>query len=245
MHALSRRQAALGVSALSLLALGAGVAAAVVVTSGRASEVDLTSAALVPEDAVYFAGFNTDLGSSQWANAFGVVERLGQDNPRQQLEDSARDDGGLDWQKDVEPFLSGRRRLLCHQLRWLERLPRRDRPALRRLCPRTRSGARAAPLPRRPAHLPGRQLRRGRGGPAFLAVIGSHLAATHDEGFPEGRHRRQPGPRPRPLRKPRLHPPARRAQRGLPRLRLRGPLARPGPGRWGRFPGRARPCRVG
>jgi len=75
-------------------------------TSSRASEVNLTTASLVPEDAgVYFA-LNTDLTSSQWVNTFNLAERLGQDDPEEELKDGA-EEGGLDWEDDITPFLGG------------------------------------------------------------------------------------------------------------------------------------------
>lgn len=89
-----------------LVAIGALVGGAILFTSGKASEVNLTSAALVPNDAgVYFA-LNTDLTSSQWVNTFHLAERLGQDNPEDELKDGA-DEAGLDWEDDVAPFLGG------------------------------------------------------------------------------------------------------------------------------------------
>lgn len=89
-----------------LVAVAAIVAGVILITSSKASEVNLTTAGLVPEDAgVYFA-INTDLSSSQWVSTFRLAERLGADDPEDQLKDGA-DVAGLDWDDDVAPFLGG------------------------------------------------------------------------------------------------------------------------------------------
>ena len=89
-----------------LVAVAAIVGGAILFTSSRASEVNLTTASLVPDDAgVYFA-LNTDLSSSQWVNTFHLAERLGTDDPEGQLKDGV-DEAGLDWEDDVAPFLGG------------------------------------------------------------------------------------------------------------------------------------------
>ena len=92
--------AALGLSA-------AVVAGFVMFTSGKAGGVNLTSASLVPADAGVYVAFNTDLKSPQWVAAFDLIERLGEDDPEGQLRESAEDDGDLDWEEDVQPFLGG------------------------------------------------------------------------------------------------------------------------------------------
>lgn len=91
---------------LGLAAVGAIVAGFILFQSGKASEVDLTTAGLVPADAGFYVAINTDLSSEQWVAAFNLIERLGQDNPRGELEDAV-DDVGQDWEKDVVPFLGG------------------------------------------------------------------------------------------------------------------------------------------
>jgi hypothetical protein len=89
-----------------LVAVAAVIGGAVLFTSSRASEVNLTTASLVPDDAgVYFA-LNTDLSSSQWVNTFRLAERLGADKPEDQLKTGV-DDAGFDWEDDVAPFLGG------------------------------------------------------------------------------------------------------------------------------------------
>ncbi|MGE3073530.1 MAG: DUF3352 domain-containing protein [Dehalococcoidia bacterium] len=102
---MSQKSLGLAITA-GLVAIGALVGGAILFTSGKASEVNLTSAGLVPDDAgVYFA-LNTDLTSSQWVNAFQLAERLGQDDPEDELKNGA-DEAGLDWEDDVAPFLGG------------------------------------------------------------------------------------------------------------------------------------------
>lgn len=85
---------------------GAVAASALLFTSGKADEVNLTSANLVPEDAAVYVGLNTDLKSSQWVNAFAVAKKLGRKDPEQELKDSVTI-GGLDWEDEVAPFLGG------------------------------------------------------------------------------------------------------------------------------------------
>ncbi len=94
------------------LAVALGVSAAVVagfvmLTSGKAGGVNLTSASLVPADAGVYVAYNTDLKSPQWVAAFDLIERLGEDDPEGQIKDSAEGEGGLDWENDVQPFLGG------------------------------------------------------------------------------------------------------------------------------------------
>ncbi|MBA4180011.1 MAG: hypothetical protein C0506_05420 [Anaerolinea sp.] len=91
---------------VGLAVVAAAIAGVVLFTSSRATEVDLTTAKLVPEDAGIYVALNTDLASSQWVAAFKLIERLGTENPEDKLRDSA-EDGGVDWEKDVAPFLGG------------------------------------------------------------------------------------------------------------------------------------------
>ena len=105
MTALPARQYGILIT-LGLAAVAAAIVGAVLFTSGRASEVDLTTANFVPADAGIYVAFNTDLASSQWVAAFKLIERLGEDDPEDRLHESA-EDGGVDWEKDVAPFLGG------------------------------------------------------------------------------------------------------------------------------------------
>ncbi len=89
-----------------LVAVAAIVGGAILFTSSRASEVNLTTASLVPEDAGIYLALNTDLSSSQWVNTFHLAERLGADDPEDQLHNGV-DEAGLDWEDDVAPFLGG------------------------------------------------------------------------------------------------------------------------------------------
>jgi hypothetical protein len=90
----------------ALVAVAAVVGGAIWYTSGKASDVNLTTASLVPEDAGFYFALNTDLTSSQWVSTFNLAERLGQDDPEEQLKDTA-DEVDIDWDDDVAPFLGG------------------------------------------------------------------------------------------------------------------------------------------
>lgn len=105
MSTLPRRQGGVFLT-IGLAAVGALVAAVILFASGKASEVDLTTAKLVPADAGVYVAFNTDLSSSQWVSTFKLLEKLGVDDPEGQLKDEA-DSGGVDWENDVAPFLGG------------------------------------------------------------------------------------------------------------------------------------------
>ena len=72
---------------LGLAVVGAVVAAFILFSSGKATDVDLTTARLVPADASLYFALNTDLSSDQWVATFKLIERLGQKNPQQELED--------------------------------------------------------------------------------------------------------------------------------------------------------------
>lgn len=85
---------------------GAIVAAAILFTSSKASDVNLTTASLVPADAGVYVALNTDLSSSQWVSTFKLVEKLGADDPEGELKDGA-EESGFDWEDDVAPFLGG------------------------------------------------------------------------------------------------------------------------------------------
>ena len=89
-----------------VVAVGAIVGGAILFTSSKASEVNLTTASLVPEDAGFYFALNTDLTSDQWVNTFKLAERLGADDPEDELKDGA-DEAGLDWEDEIAPFLGG------------------------------------------------------------------------------------------------------------------------------------------
>jgi len=91
---------------IGLAMVGAIVAGFILFSSSKASEVDLSTARLVPADASLYFAINTDLSSDQWIAAFRLIERLGTDDPQGELEDSV-DESGADWEKDVVPFLGG------------------------------------------------------------------------------------------------------------------------------------------
>ncbi len=91
---------------IGLAAVAALVAGLVLFQSGNAKGVNLTTAELVPADAGIYFALNTDLSSSQWISAFKLIERMGQDDPRSELEDAV-EKLSYDWDDDVAPFLGG------------------------------------------------------------------------------------------------------------------------------------------
>lgn len=106
MSTLPRRQNGIYIT-MAIAIIGAVAAGIVLYTSSQATEVELTSAELVPDDAgVYFA-LNTDLSSDQWVAAFDLSRRLGgPEDARTALEDGAEEED-LGWDDDVAPFLGG------------------------------------------------------------------------------------------------------------------------------------------
>jgi hypothetical protein len=92
---------------IAVVIAGAAVAGAVFFMSGRAQEVNLTTASLVPGDAVVYVALNTDLSSGEWVSAFRLATRLSGDNAKDSLRDAIEDEGGVDWERDVAPFLGG------------------------------------------------------------------------------------------------------------------------------------------
>ena len=91
---------------IGIAVVGAAVAGAILFTSSRADEVNLTTAQLVPADAGLYLALNTDLSSEQWVATFNLVEKLGEDDPEEELRDGA-EETGIDWENDVAPFLGG------------------------------------------------------------------------------------------------------------------------------------------
>src|SRR3990170_3758525 len=77
----------------ALALVGGVVAMAVVITSGRASGVDLTTANLVPADAGIYLAINTNLSSSQWVSAFDLLEQFGVEDPEEELRDAVEEEG--------------------------------------------------------------------------------------------------------------------------------------------------------
>jgi hypothetical protein len=89
------------------LALGAVLTAAVVVSGCGASPAQIPdSASLAPADAVVFATFTTDAGSSQWQKAERVLDRIPglRDSLVGGIEQELADDA-VDWETDVAPAL--------------------------------------------------------------------------------------------------------------------------------------------
>lgn len=103
---------------LVLAVVGAAVAGAVLFTSSRADEVELTTAELVPVDTAIYAALNTDLSSGQWVRSFDLVKRMGRADPEQALRDSVEEDGDVDWEKDVAPFLGGNAAVFASGIDW-------------------------------------------------------------------------------------------------------------------------------
>ena len=92
---------------VGLAVVAAVVAGALFLTSSSADEIDLTTAELVPADAGVYIALNTDLASTQWIDAFALIERLGEEDPEGQLRDSVEQQGDFDWEDDIAPFLGG------------------------------------------------------------------------------------------------------------------------------------------
>jgi hypothetical protein len=92
---------------LAVVVAGAAVAGAVFFMSGRAQEVKLTTATLVPGDAVLYVALNTDLSSREWVAGFRLATRLSGDDAERGLRDAIEAEGGVDWGRDVAPFLGG------------------------------------------------------------------------------------------------------------------------------------------
>lgn len=93
---------------LGVAVVGALVAGLVLYTSSQASEVELTSAELVPGNAGIYLALNTDLSSDQWVAAFELARRMGgPEDAEAELRDSAEEEGDVDWEEDVAPFLGG------------------------------------------------------------------------------------------------------------------------------------------
>lgn len=106
MSTLPRAQSGLLLAAV-IAVVGAIVGGVILVTSGGASDVNLTTARFVPADAGVYVAFNTDLSSSQWVSAFNIIEKLGQKDPKGELKRNAQEGGGIGWDHDVAPFLGG------------------------------------------------------------------------------------------------------------------------------------------
>ncbi|MFQ5381571.1 MAG: DUF3352 domain-containing protein [Dehalococcoidia bacterium] len=100
-------RARIGIGFGAVLAFtAAAVAAIVLLASGKAGEVDLTTAGYVPADAGVYVAVNTDLSSPSWVSAFDLARRLGKDDPEGALRDAGESED-LNWEADVVPFLGG------------------------------------------------------------------------------------------------------------------------------------------
>lgn len=101
----SRRNAIL--LTVVVAALAAAVAGFFFFRSGKASGVNLTTAELVPEDALVYVGINTDLASNQWVTAFKLAERMGVEDAEEEFRDLFEDEADVDFDEEVAPFLGG------------------------------------------------------------------------------------------------------------------------------------------
>ncbi len=106
MGSLTAKPAAIAIT-LGLAATAGVLGWFLISAAGRAQGVELTSADLVPGDATLYVALNTKLDSSEWIAAFDLVERLGVDDPENELIDAVESGGDVDWDDDVAPFLGG------------------------------------------------------------------------------------------------------------------------------------------
>jgi hypothetical protein len=106
MQALTSRPAAVAITG-GLAVMAAVLGWFLVSASGKAEGVDLTTAELVPHDTTVYVALNTKLDSSEWIAAFDLLEKLGAEDPEEELINAAEEDGLVDWEDDVAPFLGG------------------------------------------------------------------------------------------------------------------------------------------
>jgi hypothetical protein len=175
------RRNGLGIT-IALAAVAAIVVGFVLIQSGSARGVDLTTANLVPEDAgVYFA-LNTDLASSQWVAAFKLIEKLGQEDPEDELKNGLEDLGGLDWEDDIAPLLGGNAAI------YLKSFDFADLDVKGAVILKCKDSEAALKVLRRQLPLDLTKEKRGSveyyaadGGTGFLARLGEHIVITADE----------------------------------------------------------------
>ncbi|HEX6030390.1 MAG TPA: DUF3352 domain-containing protein, partial [Tepidiformaceae bacterium] len=117
MEQASRGRQPLAIS-VTLGLIAATIAWFLVSASSQAEDVDLTTADLVPGDAAVYVGLNTDLDSSEWISAFALVEKLGRNDPEADLRQAFEDEGELDWDKQVTPFLGGNAAFYMRSYDW-------------------------------------------------------------------------------------------------------------------------------
>ena len=92
---------------LMLVIVGAAVAGVVLLRPSKAAAVTLSTAGFVPADAAVYVAMNTDLSSTQWLQADNLATRLGRTDPQQDLRNAVHEQGDVDWQSEVTPFLGG------------------------------------------------------------------------------------------------------------------------------------------
>ncbi len=113
----NNRRAAVAITG-GLAAMTALLGWFLVSASGRAQGVDLTTAELVPGDTTVYVALNTKLDSSEWIAAFDLVEKLGVDDPQNELIDAVEGEGAIDWEQDVAPFLGGNAAFYLRDYDW-------------------------------------------------------------------------------------------------------------------------------
>lgn len=114
---LSDRRGAIAITG-GLVAMTAVLGWFLVSTSSRAQGVDLTTAELVPGDSTMYVAVNTKLDSSEWIAAFDLVEKLGFEDPENELIDAVEEGGAVDWEDDVAPFLGGNAAFYMRDYDW-------------------------------------------------------------------------------------------------------------------------------
>jgi hypothetical protein len=94
---------------LGLIAAAAIVAGGSVVViramTGQSSTGD--TARLVPDSVVLYATVNTDASSRQWVQLASLMQRLGVDKQLRSGRNDGLSQAGLDWDRDVAPYLGG------------------------------------------------------------------------------------------------------------------------------------------
>lgn len=117
MQMLANRRNALAVT-VGLAVLTVALGWLLVSASGRAQGVDLTTAALAPEDSTVYVAINTRLDSSEWIAAFDLIENLGLEDPEDELIDAVESGGAVEWEDDVAPFLGGNAAFYMRDYDW-------------------------------------------------------------------------------------------------------------------------------
>jgi hypothetical protein len=113
----------LGIAAALALIAAAVVGALLYLNRGDAEAVEFSAASLVPADAPLFFGIDTDLTHPQWVAAFNLARKLGEPDPEGRIRKLVLDEGDLDWEHDVAPFLGGDSALYLRSVDFAADLP--------------------------------------------------------------------------------------------------------------------------